>query len=649
MTDHDEQPQPEGSRVGPWLLVDSPLGWVLRSEVTDLLREADQRLALAVHDTEQARYERDRLRTRKVIRVTNELSGTGSSKSVVTLPARLRRATGPLPPSREPKPPPPPTERVDAQRAGRRREPELRRPWRPPPRSTFSHLRVLHLGAAARFGSLTEHRPLDPDGWAVQLEEGADLLLVEPPAGAEDWDPLDGQLPALLQAARAAGIPSVRIVTAEVGTARSAPPGHATLELVESAEGDLAAGDGVIAPTVDTGLLNPQGLHLVAPDPVVALLGAAPDDVARHLLEGFDPPVRSLRPPDLEEVAGLTDHLVEDPTGLQQALVRAGVLLDHPGWRQGPTDRVRTWTAALACGTPVVAVDPGGLALPPGVVGADPDDAIEVAHHLGVDLDRRERLGIVGRRWALAQRTREGLLRALLSHLCVPVPAPLRTTVLLATHRPDFVARGLASVERQRQADVDVVLALHGEGFGDDPRSDRLSAVVRAPAAWLLGDVLNAALDRAGGDLVAKMDDDDHYGPEHLGDLVTAWGHSGADLVGKRVEYVHLADRGITVRRPSSEPERFRRHVGGPTLLGTRELLRRYRFRRVPNRVDSTLYERVLADGGRIYGIHSRDLVLERHGQRHAWSVEDDTFLDTAIDRREGLAIDFASSDPDAG
>jgi len=199
---------------------------------------------------------------------------------------------------------------------------------------------------------------------------------------------------------------------------------------------------------------------------------------------------------------------------------------------------------------------------------------------------------------------------------------------------------------------VDVSLVLHGAAFDglDTPeRGELVSSVVRAPAWWTLGDCLNAALDRARGELIAKMDDDDHYGPEHLRDLATAWDFSGADLVGKRIEYVHLAERGITVRRPSSAPERDRPHVGGPTLFGSRETLRRHRFLRVPNRVDSTLYERVLADGGRIYGIHSRDLVLERHGHGHAWEAGDETFLANAIEQRAGLAIDLATSDPETG
>jgi hypothetical protein len=679
------------SEVGPHLLIDTPLGWLLREEVQGLVAEADQLVEvahqeaaearheaavarheteIARHETEIARHERDRLSSRRAVRVATELANTAGNRTVRSLPRRLRSATearevvapepGPVG-----EPPPEPEVREARVVTARTRVRELDERGLLPPRPTrvpaFPHLRVLHLGATGRFLSLARHTALERDTWREQLEVGADLVLVEPPTDAPSWDPLEGELPALFRTATELGIPSVRL---SVPSSRGGA-GEPTLELVEGPPG-IAGGDSV-APSIDTTLLNPTGWRYQPPDPVVSVLHRTPDGAARELLASFDPPVGLVHPtdlPSLGEQVGIR-RWVSSPAGLRQALVRAGVLLDHPSWRGDSTETLRTWTASLACGTPVVLVDDGGsgggelrlpdggrLTLPPGVLVVSSQDAVETVHRLLIDPDLRERHGIVGRRWALNAGSREHVLREILGHLDVPVPGAPRTTVLLATNRPDFVERGLANVARQTQAGVDVSLVLHGAAFDglDAPeRGALVSSVVRAPERWTLGDCLNAALDRAQGELIAKMDDDDHYGPEHLRDLATAWGFSGADLVGKRIEYVHLAERGITVRRPSSAPERDRPHIGGPTLFGSRETLRRHRFLRVPNRVDSTLYERVLADGGRIYGIHSRDLVLERRGHGHAWETDDEIFLDNAIDKRPGLAIDLATSDPATG
>lgn len=699
---HDEVPASEPtpgktpdpvhhSEVGTRLLIDTPLGWLLRREVHDQLIEADQHLEvarleaaearheaavarqeteIARYETEVARHERDRLGNRRAVRVVTELANTARGRTLRSLPRRLKAATkarkvvppGPGP-AEEPPPKPAAPASVTTEVRTRHRELDDRgllppRPTRTPP---FPHLRVLHLGAIGRFLSLAAHTTLEPDGWREQLDAGADLVLVEPPTDAPGWDPLEGELPALLRAAREMGIPSVRLA---VPSSRDGV-GEPTLELVEGPPG-VAGGD-TVAPSIDTTMLNPTGWRQQPPDPVVSVLHRAPDGAARELLASFDPPVVLVHPtdlPSLGEGIGIRRR-VSSPAKLRGAFIRAGVLLDHPSWRGDSTETLRTWTASLACGTPVVLVDDrsvdgnelrlpdgGRLTIPPGVLVASPEDAVETVHRLLVDADLRERHGIVGRRWALDAGSRESVLREILGHLDVPVPRRPRTTVLLATNRPDFLDRALAHVARQTQPGVDISLVLHGAAFDgvDVPEGGELvSSVVRAPERWTLGDCLNAALDGAQGELVAKMDDDDHYGPEHLRDLATAWEFSGADLVGKRVEYVHLAERGITIRRPSSAPERDRPHIGGPTLFGSRETLRRHRFLRVRNRVDSTLYERVLADGGRIYGIHSRDLVLERHGHGHAWAADDEAFLANAIDQRPGLAIDLATSDPATG
>ena len=262
----------------------------------------------------------------------------------------------------------------------------------------------------------------------------------------------------------------------------------------------------------------------------------------------------------------------------------------------------------------------------PGVVRVAPEQVTDRIQQLLTDADARERLSITGRRHVRATADRRSALLAILDHLGVRRPAPLRTTVLLATRRPEHLDHALANVRAQRQPGVEVSPVLHGPAVDavDVPDTGLATAqVLRAPGTWTLGDCLNAALDGAGGHLVTKMDDDDHYGPDHLTDLVLAWRYSGAEVVGERIEFIHLAERDLTLRRHPSPPERDRVHVGGPTLLAARDTLRRFGFLRRPNRVDSTLYDRVLTAGGRVYGTHARDVILSRHGDGHghAWQV----------------------------
>jgi hypothetical protein len=119
-------------------------------------------------------------------------------------------------------------------------------------------------------------------------------------------------------------------------------------------------------------------------------------------------------------------------------------------------------------------------------------------------------------------------------------------------------------------------------------------------------------------------------------------------VVGKRIEHVHLADRDVTITRELSNVERFREHVSGPTLLASAEVLRRHEFSPEPARVDSTLLERVLADGGSVYGTHALDVVLERRGQGHTWDADVEEMLAGAAAVTDGLDLARTASTPDA-
>lgn len=70
---------------------------------------------------------------------------------------------------------------------------------------------------------------------------------------------------------------------------------------------------------------------------------------------------------------------------------------------------------------------------------------------------------------------------------------------------------------------------------------------VRAPPAErTLGEVLGELSRRADGELLTKLDDDDHYGPDHVADLFLAWHSVGADLVAKGAWFGHVPERGET-------------------------------------------------------------------------------------------------------
>ena len=132
-----------------------------------------------------------------------------------------------------------------------------------------------------------------------------------------------------------------------------------------------------------------------------------------------------------------------------------------------------------------------------------------------------------------------------------------------------MLEHALAQVGQQRGVErLELVLAPHG--FDPGPLSD--CPVVPQPESVVFGDVLNAAVAAASGDVVLKMDDDDWYAPDFVADLLRARAYSGADLVGTADEFYYLADRDLTVQR-RHPGEFYTQWVAGGTLMLDRSLL----------------------------------------------------------------------------
>ena len=270
---------------------------------------------------------------------------------------------------------------------------------------------------------------------------------------------------------------------------------------------------------------------------------------------------------------------------------------------------------------------------------------------LEADQLRREAFSVAMRRSALRDHSLRARIRQLLAAttLCGP-PLP-SVSILLATRRPERLTAAIDSVACQKYPCVELVLALHGDGFDRD-EVDRLLGDLDLPVRVVavaehlpLGTVLNAAAAESSGTLLAKFDDDDIYGPEHLWDLVLAHEYSRAPLVGKGAEFVYLAGSDVTLHRFRGGGERYitTQSIAGGALMVTRDCFDAVLgWRPIPRSVDQALIEDVVSGGYRAYRTHGMGYVLVRHGKGHTWQADDDYFLAQAHETRPGCDLDFA-------
>ena len=341
----------------------------------------------------------------------------------------------------------------------------------------------------------------------------------------------------------------------------------------------------------------------------------------------------------------------------RDALLHCHHLEDIAAFHVSAPERAGTLARLAACGVPVRL--------------ADRDPALETLlgaelHGLmcvevrDADASAREALSIAMRRAALRTHSLTARAREVCAAARVEPPGPPLVTVLLATRRPWLLAHAVAQVAAQRYPRVELVLALHGPGFGAGAVEAALAGfahpakVLRCGEDRVFGSVLNEAAGCASGALLAKMDDDDLYGPEHLWDLVLAHEYSGGTLVGKFPATVYLArlDRTMRARRDASENWTLS-ITGGTMLLARADLERVGGWREVPRHVDAALVEDVVRTGGGVYHTHDAGYLLVRHGDDHTWKYEDAEFLADAESVHAGFkpalaGIDDARSPPSA-
>lgn len=224
--------------------------------------------------------------------------------------------------------------------------------------------------------------------------------------------------------------------------------------------------------------------------------------------------------------------------------------------------------------------------------------------------------------------------------------SPPSVSVVMSSMRPHLLGAALRQIARQRHVHVEVLVGLHGVTADHEAVRRAIAEcplpvqVIEADRVVPFGEVLNRVAAMAAGDYLAKWDDDDWYGPEHLSDLLMAKEYSGADVVGTAAEFFYLEPLRVTIRRTDYRSEVWSDHVAGGTILLDRVEFRRIGgFGALARGVDANLLKRIHADGGGIYRTHGLGYVLRRgRGGEHTWQLPLAHFLRVATNQWHGFA-----------
>jgi glycosyltransferase involved in cell wall biosynthesis len=224
--------------------------------------------------------------------------------------------------------------------------------------------------------------------------------------------------------------------------------------------------------------------------------------------------------------------------------------------------------------------------------------------------------------------------------------APLVSTIIM-TRRPAFVAGAIAMMRAQTYPNVEVVLGLHGLRAAELPAEGRealasADRVLELPGSQPLGTCMNMATAASQGDVIAKIDDDDLYGPCYLAEAAAALAAGEGDVVGKMETYVFLSDeRQLLLWRPGASLQR-QSGLAGPTLFFPRRLGEAPGFRPLPSAIDRGFLTDCKAQGCHFYSTSRRHYVLRRMpaANHHTWQTANDYFREDAVVLRRNLTDD---------
>jgi hypothetical protein len=240
--------------------------------------------------------------------------------------------------------------------------------------------------------------------------------------------------------------------------------------------------------------------------------------------------------------------------------------------------------------------------------------------------------------WFLRSETQRRI--ALLHHSGVWANGDFPTVdILLVTNRAQMLPTALSQIAEQTYANFRIRVGAHNlsgaeldeavatavQNFGD-----RIE-IVEFPADATLGEIYGELTRDSQAEFIAKFDDDDFYGPNHLLDAIISLQYSGAGLFGRTPNLTWLETSRELLLRPFGDEETYNKYIIGPTMVIRRSaLLAVGGWRPTPWAVDKALIDRFQQLGGGIYRAGAFGWIYVRHDQGHTWLRDESHFRNQA-------------------
>ncbi|MGE5558993.1 MAG: glycosyltransferase [Bacillota bacterium] len=206
-------------------------------------------------------------------------------------------------------------------------------------------------------------------------------------------------------------------------------------------------------------------------------------------------------------------------------------------------------------------------------------------------------------------------------------------SVITPTNKSIYLDNILENYANQSYLNKELILVLHNNGLQYGEWAAACSRLKNIRIYQLdddlsLGDCLNYAVEQANGDIVAKFDDDDYYGPGYLQEAVNCFQYTEAAIVGKVSHFVYFENSMKLGLINKGQGFQYLDYLFGGTHVVKREVFEKIKFRPISLGEDCDFNFDCRQNGYLLYACGPMNYVRVRRYDKihHAWKLEDDDF-----------------------
>jgi glycosyltransferase involved in cell wall biosynthesis len=206
---------------------------------------------------------------------------------------------------------------------------------------------------------------------------------------------------------------------------------------------------------------------------------------------------------------------------------------------------------------------------------------------------------------------------------------PTGVTVVTCTRRTNSFNNVFENYMRQEQKLKELIIILHDDSMDINKWKEAANEISNVRFFQMnenisLGACLNFAVQQATFDIIAKLDDDDYYGPKYLNDSIKAFDEVEADVIGKSTSYVYFQKEQILAIRHSGNENCYVKHIDGPSLIFKKSVISVVKFRDISRGEDKWFCKDCLDHEIKMYSVNRFHHIYMRHAntEDHTWTIE---------------------------